>query len=117
MLDDKLGWNLKVRVWVERRGRRILGPGRAELLAHIDHRGSITAAAKLMKMSYRRAWSLVRDINEAAGEPLVDVTTGGPGGGGATLTARGKEAVALYRRIVARLAAAAAETTAFQRGK
>jgi molybdate transport system regulatory protein len=112
MFDDKLGWNLKVRVWIERRGRRILGPGRAELLGHIDRHGSITAAAKLMKMSYKRAWKLVRDINEAAGEPLVDVTTGGPGGGGAALTARGKEAVALYQRIADKIARVAAETAA-----
>ena len=110
MHGNKLGWNLKVRVWIERRGRRILGPGRAELLGHIDRHGSITAAAKLMKMSYKRAWSLVRDINEAAGEPLVDVTTGGPGGGGAALTARGKEAVALYRRISEQISRVAADT-------
>ena len=110
MLGGKLGWNLKVRVWVERRGRRVLGPGRAELLEHIDRHGSISAAAKLMKMSYKHAWMLVRDTNEAAGEPLVDVTTGGSGGGGAALTARGKEAVALYQRIVERFSQTAAET-------
>jgi molybdate transport system regulatory protein len=64
-----------------------------------------------MNMSYRRAWSLVRDMNEAAGEPLVEVATGGSGGGGATLTPRGREAIALYQRIAERLARAAAEFT------
>jgi molybdate transport system regulatory protein len=109
MLGDKPGWGLKVRVWVERAGRKVLGTGRVELLGLIDRHRSISAAAKRMKMSYRRAWSLVRDMNEAAGEPLVEVTTGGPGGGGATLTPRGKEAVALYQRIVERLARASTE--------
>jgi molybdate transport system regulatory protein len=111
MLGDKSGWGLRVRVWVERNGRKVLGPGRVELLGHIDRDRSISAAAKRMNMSYRRAWGLVRDMNEAAGEPLVELTTGGPGGGGATLTARGKEAIALYRRIVEQLASAAAEVT------
>src|SRR5262245_63147146 len=93
MMSDKPGWGLKVRVWVERDGKKVLGPGRAELLGHIERHRSISAAARQMNMSYRRAWSLVRDMNEAAGEALVEVTTGGAGGGGATLTARGKEAL------------------------
>jgi molybdate transport system regulatory protein len=93
---------LKVRVWVERDGRKVLGPGRAELLQHIDHERSISAAAKRMNMSYRRAWELVRDMNEAAGVPLVEASTGGPGGGGASITPQGHEAIRLYRSLVAR---------------
>jgi len=108
MFGDKTGWTLKIRVWVERDGQKILGPGRVELLGHIERHGSISAAAKQMNMSYRRAWSLVRSINDEAGETLVEVTTGGSSGGGATLTPRGKKAVALYRKIVKRLAQAAA---------
>ena len=111
MLGSKPGWGLKVRVWVERNGKKVLGPGRVELLGLIDRHRSISAAARRMNMSYRRAWSLVRDMNEAAGEPLVEVTTGGSGGGGAALTPRGKEAVALYEQLVGRLARAAAEVT------
>jgi molybdate transport system regulatory protein len=107
MPGDKPGWGLKVRVWVERDGRKVLGRGRVELLGLIDRLHSIAAAAKQMRMSYRRAWSLVRDINEAAGEPLVEVTTGGPGGGGANLTPRGRQAVANYERLVHRIARAA----------
>jgi molybdate transport system regulatory protein len=109
MFGNKPGWGLKVRVWVERGGRKVLGKGRVELLGLIDRHHSITAAARRMKMSYRRAWTLVRDMNEAAGEPLVELATGGSGGGGATLTPRGKEAVADYQRIVERLARAASE--------
>ena len=111
MLGNKPGWGLKVRVWVERNGRKVLGPGRVELLGHIDRQRSISAAAKQMKMSYRRAWSLVRDMNEAAGETLVELTTGGSGGGGANLTARGKEAIALYQRIVQQLVRSASEVS------
>ncbi|MFL5338715.1 MAG: winged helix-turn-helix domain-containing protein [Gemmataceae bacterium] len=103
MTGDKLTWTVRARVSVDRGGAKVLGRGRVELLRHIDHHHSIAAAAKQMGMSYRRAWSLVRDINRAAGEPLVEVTAGGPGGGGAALTARGRAALALYDRAVARI--------------
>jgi len=106
---DKSRWKLKVRLWVELHGRKLLGPGRVELLGHIHRRGSISAAAKKMNMSYRRAWSLVRDMNEVAGEPLVQVAAGGAKGGGASLTTGGKEALEFYQRIVDRLGRAAAE--------
>ena len=94
-------WGLKVRVWVERDGRKVLGPGRVELLGHIDRLRSITAAAKAMSMSYRRAWELVQDMNEAAGMPLVEANTGGTGGGGAAVTDHGREAIRLYHQLVA----------------
>ena len=107
MLGDTPGWGLRVRVWVERNGRKVLGPGRVDLLEHIDRERSISAAARRMNMSYRRAWELVRSMNDEAGQPLVESTTGGTGGGGAKLTARGHEAVKLYRAAVADLARAA----------
>jgi molybdate transport system regulatory protein len=110
MFGGQPGWTLKVRVWVDRNGVKVLGPGRADLLEHIDRLRSISAAARQMNMSYRRAWSLVRAMNDAAGEPLVEAVTGGPHGGGAALTARGREALAEYRALVARLHDAAEPT-------
>jgi molybdate transport system regulatory protein len=109
MLLHKTGWNIKLRVSLDRKGVKVLGPGRVELIGHIARLGSISAAAKKMNMSYRRAWTLIRAINEAAGETLVEVTTGGRGGGGASVTASGKEAVALYLRIVQHAARAASQ--------
>jgi molybdate transport system regulatory protein len=102
MSVDTPKWGLKVRVWVERDGQKVLGPGRVELLEHIERLRSITAAAKQMKMSYRRAWELVRDMNEAAGVPLVEASPGGPAGGGAAVTAHGHAAIQLYRSLLAR---------------
>ena len=84
MFSGDAGWGLRIRVWVERDGEKILGPGRVELLELIDRHRSIAAAAKQMKMSYRRAWQLVQAVNAAAGEPYVEATAGGAGGGGAT---------------------------------
>jgi molybdate transport system regulatory protein len=109
MARNKSQWGLKVRVWVERDGRKVLGPGRVELLGHIDRLRSISAAAKEMGMSYRRAWELVHDMNEAAGVPFVDASPGGASGGGASVTAHGHEAIRLYQSLVARFNATANE--------
>lgn len=105
--EQHTGWGLKVRVWVERDGVKVLGPGRVELLEHIERERSISAAAKRMSMSYRRAWELVRAMNDAAGFPLVEAATGGTGGGGAALTAEGRNAIVLYRNLIATVAAGA----------
>lgn len=111
MAGEGAGWGLKVRVWVERDGVKVLGPGRVELLEHIHRLRSISAAAKQMRMSYRRAWELVRAMNDAAGVPLVETASGGPRGGSAALTGHGRRAVELYRELAARFADTAAKVT------
>lgn len=75
----------------------LLGPGKADLLTAIDDSGSIRGAAKALEMSYMRAWSLVRTMNESFREPLVESTRGGAGG--ARLTREGTKVLALYRRM------------------
>lgn len=92
-------WSVGVRVWLERARRAVLGEGRLALLEGIDRTRSISAAARQMGMSYRRAWLLVQEINEAAGHPLVAATTGGLHGGGARLTPSGRQAIALFRQL------------------
>src|SRR5262245_30551328 len=101
------GWGIGLRVWVERAGQAILGPGRLELLEGIDRDHSIRAAARGMGMSYARAWSLVQRVNEAAGEPLVIASAGGAQGGGAELTPLGRWAVGVFREARAKLDQAA----------
>jgi molybdate transport system regulatory protein len=86
----------------------MFGPGKADLLAHIRDTGSISAAGRRMDMSYKRAWSLVEEMNSAFATPLVAASRGGPGGGGARLTPAGEEVLTLYRRVIATAAAAAA---------
>jgi len=87
----------------------MLGPGKAELLEHIRETGSIAAAGRRMDMSYKRAWSLVEEMNAAFRDPLVTSTRGGPGGGGAQLTESGTRVLTLYHQIVASAQAATAE--------
>jgi molybdate transport system regulatory protein len=85
-----------------------LGPGKVQLLEKIEQAGSISAAARVMGMSYRRAWLLVEQLNAMFGETLIATTAGGPRGGGAALTPRGRKVLAAYRAIEARAAKAAA---------
>lgn len=73
------------------------GPGKAELLEAIESTGSISAAGRMMDMSYRRAWLLVDAMNRSFREPVVDAARGGKHGGGAHLTPFGKEVLARYR--------------------
>jgi molybdate transport system substrate-binding protein len=91
------GWTVGLRVWIERAGQSIIGPGRAELLLGIERWHSISAAARQLGISYRHAWLLVQRINKAAGEALVTAATGGARGGGARLTPLGQWAVGVYR--------------------
>ncbi len=88
---------LSIRIDFDKEGR--LGPGKVLLLERIAREGSISAAGRSMKMSYKRAWELVADINSSFNEPLVASQTGGKSGGGATLTPRGEELVRHYRAI------------------
>jgi molybdate transport system regulatory protein len=82
-----------------------LGPGKVRLLELIDETGSISAAGRAMKMSYRRAWTLVDDLNRIFREPLVEARPGGAHGGGAHLTAAGGDVVHRYRQIESTIAA------------
>jgi molybdate transport system regulatory protein len=83
-----------------------MGPGKAELVERIGRTGSISAAAREMGMSYRRAWQLVEALNSDFREPLVTTATGGPRGGGARVTPFGNRLVAQFR-VMERKASAA----------
>lgn len=80
-------------------GEVAIGPGKADLLEGIAATGSIAAAGRAMGMSYKRAWSLVEEMNELFTEPLVDTAKGGTGGGGAALTRLGARVLAAFRTL------------------
>ena len=82
-----------------------IGPGKAQLLGLIEKHGSISAAARDMGMSYRRAWTLVETMNRTFREPVVAAATGGRGGGGAEVTEFGREALRRYRAMEEKAAA------------
>ncbi len=76
-----------------------VGPGKADMLEHIAEEGSISAAARRMGMSYRRAWLLVDTMNQCFRSPLVEKVKGGKGGGGARITDLGREVLHRYRKM------------------
>lgn len=79
-------------------GARI-GPGKIALLESVRDTGSISAAARAMGMDYKRAWMLIDSLNRAFDQALVLRSTGGSGGGGATLTPFGEDVLERYRRL------------------
>jgi molybdate transport system regulatory protein len=76
-----------------------IGPGKVAVLEEIARSGSISAAGRALRISYRRTWELVEDLNRSLGTPVVETAAGGSGGGGAALTRAGKAVVERYRAI------------------
>jgi molybdate transport system regulatory protein len=76
-----------------------IGPGKVAVLEEIARSGSISAAGRALRMSYRRTWELVEDLNTGLGTPVVETAAGGSGGGGSVLTPAGKAVIERYRAI------------------
>jgi molybdate transport system regulatory protein len=87
------------RFWLTKENQSFLGAGRVELLKKIEKTGSINAAAKEMKMSYKAAWERINGMNALADEPLIQRKVGGSGGGGTTLTPYAYELIKTYERL------------------
>jgi molybdate transport system regulatory protein len=90
------------------KGAPAMGPGKAELIERIAQTGSISAAARAMGMSYRRAWQLMEALNRAYREPVINTAVGGKRGGGARVTAFGKRLAARFRAMERKASAAIA---------
>lgn len=90
---------LQASLWMTVGGENFGGNGRIDLLAKIAETGSITQAAKAIRMSYKAAWDAIDKMNALAGEPLVERSTGGKGGGGTKLTARGEQLIRNFQLI------------------
>lgn len=90
---------LEARLWMKKSDKNYLGKGRIELLERIRHHGSIHAAAKAMRMSYKAAWDAVDAMNNLSEVPLVQKISGGKGGGGTLLTAKGEEVIEAFHAL------------------
>lgn len=87
------------RVWIETSKGTLLGAGRVALLEKVQKFGSITLAAKSMKMSYRQAWEQIDSMNKLADKPIVIRTSGGSGGGGSIVTKEGDKLIRLFHKL------------------
>lgn len=90
---------LSVRFRVDFGAGCAVGIGKIDLLEGIARSGSLSQAARGMRMSYRRAWLLLEDMNQSFEQPVARASVGGRGGGGVVLTAFGSSLVAGYRRL------------------
>ncbi|GAB3627420.1 Molybdenum-pterin-binding protein MopB [Pandoraea terrae] len=96
-----VGYDLRIRI---RDGETpVFGPGKLALLREIERTGSISAAARELGMSYRRAWLLVDAMNHAFREPLVARHIGGAAGGGAALTPLGQSMASQYEALISEM--------------
>ena len=91
------GLVVRSKVWLEKDGKLFMGWGRATLLERIDQYGSISAAARSMKLTYRNAWLWIEAMNRLAEVPLVEKCAGGERGGYARLTEEGRKIVEDYK--------------------
>lgn len=96
---DTAGKSDRLSIRLDLAGGVRIGPGKVAVLEEIARSGSISAAGRALRMSYRRTWELVEDLNRNLGTPVVETAAGGSGGGGAVLTAAGKAVVERYRAI------------------
>lgn len=95
--------NVKCKIWFEKNGGVAFAEGRRMLLEAIDRLGSLNAAAKELGMSYRAAWGKIKATEKALGIKLLEVTTGGKGGGGATLTPDARELIRKFEKYTNRM--------------
>lgn len=95
----KSDFKIRNRIWIEGAQGPYLGNGRINLLELISTTGSINDAAKELKMSYRKALSLLNSMNEQALEPLIVKSKGGIGGGGTEVTKAGKKMIRNFKKL------------------
>lgn len=92
-------YHINSRLWIGSKKGTLFGDGRIELLREIQKHGSISKAAKAMKMSYKKAWRLVDEMNKHSKKPLVEQQIGGKGGGGTVLSEAGENAIRIYSKL------------------
>lgn len=91
---------LQFKIWLEYKGKPLLGKGGAEILGSVKKEKSISKAARKLKMSYRYVWGYVQRIEKTLGEPVLETFRGGKsGGGGARLTKKGESLLDNYERL------------------
>ena len=88
------------KIWIEYKGKPLIGKGGAQILEQIEREESISKTAEKLGMSYRYVWSYLQKIEKTLEVPIIETYRGGKsGGGGAKLTELGKSLLEEYRRV------------------
>jgi len=90
---------VRTKVWLEVDGEPLIGSGRERLLLAIEQSGSLNAAASELGISYRKAWSQLRQMELHAPFALVERSQGGKGGGSTHLTPEAKALLERFARL------------------
>jgi len=98
-LETAHTYKVESRIWISTDAGMYLGRGRIRLLQEIDRLGSIAKAAEAMEMSYKKAWKLIKSMNESSPAPLLEKKIGGKDGGGSVLTTEGKRVIELFNQL------------------
>lgn len=99
-MPTKTRHKLSCKVWIEHKGKPLVGKGGADILEQIRRHASISKTATNLGMSYRYVWNYLQKIEKAVGEPVIEAYRGGKnGGGGAKLTELGESLLAEYKRV------------------
>ncbi len=89
--------------WIEKNGELVFSDWRVDLLEAIEETGSLSGATERLGVHYRRAWGMIKEMEERLGVRLIVTQSGGVGGGGAELTPQAKEYIRQYRKFRAGL--------------
>jgi len=92
--------DVKSNVWLEVDGKVVMSLWRVKLLKAVQETGSISRAADVMDITYRRAWDKIHQSEERLGIKLVETQIGGAGGGGAILTPEGLTIIEKYTELI-----------------
>jgi len=92
-------YEIKFKIWLEKDKDIVMGLGRDKLLREIDRLGSISKAAKEVGMSYKKAWSFIKTMEDRLGVKLIETQRGGKQGGGARLTDDARELLGDFEQI------------------
>ena len=87
------------KLWFEADGKYVFGEGVCNLLEKVDEEGSLSDAVRVINMSYRYAWGLIKEVEKNLGEAIVRTERGGEHGGKTELTETGRWLTANYRRL------------------
>lgn len=90
---------IRYKIWIDRNGKSFLGKGKVILLKELHELKSLNKAADRLNISYKKAWEMLKNLNENSLQPVTIQKVGGKNGGGTTLTEYGLQLIQTFERV------------------